>query len=131
MLLLRISDPNPGQEKGPPNGRLINFSFLSNELARKNLINITLSALWATKNCQRLRERKIVKKKEGGNGIKNGKGQMEQREQVEEKSSLVSCKNCLLMPRKSSRLPRSANKIKLCPGIKKGREKNSTGNCEK
>lgn len=48
---------------------------------------------------------------------------MEQREQVEEKSSLVSCKNCLLMPRKSSRLPRSANKIKLCPGIKKKEEK--------
>lgn len=91
--------------------RLINFSFLSNELARKNLINITLSALWATKNGQRLRcsQWKIVKKQT----------RIKKTEQVEEKSSLVSCKNCLLMPRKSSRLPRSANKIKLCPGIKK------------
>jgi len=42
---------------------------------------------------------------------------MQMREKYE-KASLVSCKNCLLMPRKSSRLPRSANKIKLCPGIK-------------
>lgn len=113
---MRISDPNQGGREWMANGRsapvrLINFSFLSNELARKNLINITLSALWATKNGQRLRcsQWKIVKKQT----------RIKKTEQVEEKSSLVSCKNCLLMPRKSSRLPRSANKIKLCPGIKK------------
>lgn len=50
--------PTRGEGEGEvANGRLINLSFLSNELARKNLINITLSALWATKNCQRLREK--------------------------------------------------------------------------
>jgi len=66
---------------------------------------------------QTMKNSKNSKKKEQASKGKEKTQAIQMREKYE-KASLVSCKNCLLMPRKSSRLPRSANKIKLCPGIK-------------
>lgn len=65
---------------------------------------------------QTMKNSKNSKKKEQASKGKE-KTQAIQMSEKYGKASLVSCKNCLLMP-KSSRLPRSANKIKLCPGIK-------------